>query len=140
MVKILAVYLVRIQDLFTNIWYQIMMQKTSLYMLLVSLLACQQAFAVESDYDARIRKATSMPPEWFACAVKTDCDVVPLPGNCTVSIAVSRKHLSDAKNAINAVAKVFLDEECFAPALDNTFAVCVEGQCVTKRPEGYSLP
>jgi hypothetical protein len=124
----------KIQDFCGAFCYQHMMHKISISLLLVSVLACQAAFAGESDYDLKIRKAAGMPPEWFTCKVAGDCGVVPVP--CALSLAVNGNHLSDAQNAI---MKIFPNSGCNASMLDNSFAVCDEGQCVTRRPKGYSF-
>jgi len=84
--------------------------------------------AAESDFDIKVRKETKMPSEWFTCKSSVDCGLAYTP--CGPSLAVNMNHKTKAQGAICKTWNCQVG--CDGSAIDNSYAVCDEGQCVTK--------
>ena len=104
--------------------------------LLFLFLTCGSVRAAENGYDHTIRNAAQMPPDWFTCEATQDCSLAPVP--CELDLAVNKSHVADAKTAI--CSHFGCMGSCDGTVqYNNSFPVCDQGQCVTRRPPGFNL-
>ena len=111
-----------------------LMRSLALLTLTACLLFAASAHAGEAaydftTYDGTMRKAARLQPEWFACQTTADCALLSIP--CMASLAVSAAHKNEAQAAIDK--KFNPSFGCDATMIDNSFAICEKGQCLTRR-------
>lgn len=95
----------------------------------VRVFAQDKVLMDAGQFDARERKAASMPSEWFLCAHTAECGLVSVP--CLPSLAVRADKISEAQAAICQSHDDNCPPACDASVQDTSSALCNHGQCST---------